>query len=104
MAIKKPVGILHVKVVRATKLLKMDLLGLSDPYAKLSLSGDRLPAKKTTVKKKTLNPEWNENFKLIVKDPQSQFLLVDVFDWDKVIFFSRTQKRNDCLVLLVVFV
>lgn len=104
VAIKKPVGILHVKVVRAAKLLKMDLLGLSDPYVKLSLSGDRLPAKKTTVKKKTLNPEWNENFKLIVKDPQSQFLLVDVFDWDKVIFFSRTQKRNECLVLLVVFV
>lgn len=86
MRIKKPVGILHVNVVRAKKLLKMDLLGLSDPYAKLSLSGERLPAKKTTVKKKTLNPIWNENFKLAVRDPQSQYLLLDVFDWDKVYF------------------
>ena len=84
MAAKKPVGILHVRVVRAMKLLKMDLLGLSDPYVKLSLSGDRLPTKKTTIKKKTLYPEWNENFKLIVKEPQSQFLLIDVYDWDKV--------------------
>lgn len=84
VAIKKPVGILHVKVVRAIKLLKMDLLGSSDPYVKLSLSGERLPAKKTSIKKKNLNPEWNENFKLIVKDPQSQVLNINVYDWDKV--------------------
>ncbi|EYU39612.1 hypothetical protein ABFS82_06G189300 [Erythranthe guttata] len=84
VAIKKPVGILHVKVVRATKLLKMDLLGLSDPYVKLSLTGEKLPSKKTTIKKKTLNPEWNEDFKLSVKDPQSQMLLINVYDWDKV--------------------
>lgn len=84
VVIKKPVGILHVKVIRAIKLLKMDFLGLSDPYVKLNLNGDRLPAKKTTVIKKTLNPEWNEKFKLIVKDPQSQFLNIHVYDWDKV--------------------
>ncbi|RVW53410.1 Synaptotagmin-3 [Vitis vinifera] len=51
--IKKPVGLLHVKVVRARKLLKMDILGASDPYVKLSLSGERLPAKKTSIKMKT---------------------------------------------------
>ena len=84
-AIKKPVGILHVKVVRALKLLKMDFLGSSDPYIKLSLSGERLPAKKTTVKRKNLNPEWNEKFKLIVRDPQAQVLQLYVYDWDKVI-------------------
>ncbi|KAL5569341.1 hypothetical protein UlMin_025916 [Ulmus minor] len=84
VAINKPVGILHVNVVRAHKLLKKDLLGASDPYVKLSLSGERLPAKKTTIKKKNLNPEWNEKFKLIVKDPESQFLQLQVYDWDKV--------------------
>lgn len=84
VAIKKPVGILHVNVVRAQKLLKMDLLGTSDPYVKLSLNGDKLPAKKTTVKRKNLNPVWNEKFKLVVKDPQSQVLQLQVFDWDKV--------------------
>ncbi|KAG8651180.1 hypothetical protein MANES_07G098800v8 [Manihot esculenta] len=84
VAVKKPVGILHVKVVRAMKLLKADLLGTSDPYVKLSLTGDKLPAKKTTIKKNNLNPVWNENFKLIVKDPQSQVLQLQVFDWDKV--------------------
>ncbi|XVF23616.1 hypothetical protein REPUB_Repub13aG0054800 [Reevesia pubescens] len=84
VAVKKPIGILHVKVVRAQKLLKKDILGTSDPYVKLNLTGERLPAKKTTIKKRNLNPEWNEKFKLIVKDPQSQVLHLQVFDWDKV--------------------
>ncbi|XP_042952098.1 synaptotagmin-3 isoform X3 [Carya illinoinensis] len=83
-AIKKPVGILHVNVVRALKLLKKDILGTSDPYVKLSLGGERLPAKKTTIKKKNLNPEWNEKFKLIVKEPETQVLQLEVYDWDKV--------------------
>ncbi|KAL2937503.1 Synaptotagmin-3 [Bienertia sinuspersici] len=64
--VKKPVGILHVKVVRAIKLLKMDFLGASDPYMK------------------NLNPEWNEDFKLIVKDPETQVLELQVYDWDKI--------------------
>ncbi|KAI3778322.1 hypothetical protein L2E82_07528 [Cichorium intybus] len=83
-AVKRPVGVLHVKVIRATKLMKMDILGLSDPYVKLKLNGEMLPSKKTSIKKKTLNPVWNETFKLVVKDPQAQSLQVNVFDWDKV--------------------
>ncbi|KAE7996982.1 hypothetical protein FH972_001658 [Carpinus fangiana] len=84
LAIKKPVGILHVNVIRARKLLKMDILGTSDPYVKLSLTGDSLPAKKTTIKKNNLNPEWHEKFKLIVKEPHTQVLRFEVYDWDKV--------------------
>ncbi|GER47201.1 calcium-dependent lipid-binding family protein [Striga asiatica] len=83
-ATKKPVGILHVKVVRAKKLLNMDFLTTSDPYVKLSLTGERLPAKKTTVKMNNLNSEWNEDFKLIVKEPETQFLQIQLYDWEKV--------------------
>jgi Ca2+-dependent lipid-binding protein len=83
-SVKKPVGLLHVSILRARNLLKKDLLGTSDPYVKLSLTGEKLPAKKTTIKKRNLNPEWNEHFKLIVKDPNSQVLQLEVFDWDKV--------------------
>lgn len=81
---RKPVGILHAKVVRASNLCKMDLFGKSDPYVKLSLVGERLPAKKTTIKMRTLNPEWNEMFKLIIKDPETQVLQLRVYDWEKV--------------------
>ncbi|PIN17295.1 hypothetical protein CDL12_10049 [Handroanthus impetiginosus] len=83
-AMKKPVGILNVNVVRALKLRKKDLLGASDPYVKLKLSGDKLPSKKTTVKHKNLNPEWNEEFSFVVKDPEAQVLELAVYDWEQV--------------------
>ncbi|KAJ4823638.1 Synaptotagmin-2 [Turnera subulata] len=83
-AMKRPVGILTVKVVRAMKLKKKDLLGASDPYVKLKLTEDKLPSKKTTVKHKNLNPEWNEEFNMVVKDPESQALEVIVYDWEQV--------------------
>uniref|UniRef100_A0A7N1A824 Uncharacterized protein n=1 Tax=Kalanchoe fedtschenkoi TaxID=63787 RepID=A0A7N1A824_KALFE len=73
-AFKKPVGILQVKVVRAMKLKKKDLMGASDPYVKLKLTEEKLSTKKTTVKHKNLNPEWNEEFQIVVKDPESQAL------------------------------
>ncbi|RWW23335.1 hypothetical protein GW17_00012422, partial [Ensete ventricosum] len=81
---KKPTGILNVVVVRAYKLKKKDLLGKSDPYVKLKLTDDNLPSKKTTVKRSNLNPEWNEEFKLVVKDPESQALELSVYDWEQV--------------------
>ncbi|KAL1311988.1 hypothetical protein HN51_038640 [Arachis hypogaea] len=83
-AMKVPVGILHVKVLRATNLKKKDLLGGADPYVKLKLSEDKLPSKKTTVKYKKLNPEWNEEFNMVVKDPESQFLELSVYDWEQI--------------------
>lgn len=87
-AMKKPVGILSVKVLRAIKLKKKDLLGASDPYVKLKLTEDKLVAKKTTVKHKNLNPEWNEDFNMVVKDPQSQALELLVYDWEQVLFLG----------------
>ncbi|EOX97689.1 PREDICTED: synaptotagmin-1 isoform X1 [Theobroma cacao] len=83
-AFKRPVGILHVKVVRAMKLRKKDLLGASDPYVKLKLTEDKLSSKKTTVKHKNLNPGWNEEFDMLVKDPETQALEFNVFDWEQV--------------------
>ncbi|KAE8703154.1 Synaptotagmin-1 [Hibiscus syriacus] len=83
-AFDRPVGILHVKVIRAMQLIKKDLLGSSDPYVKIKLTESKLPAKKTTVKMKNLNPEWNEEFNVTVKDPQTQVLKLQVIDWEKL--------------------
>jgi len=66
------------------KLKKKDLLGASDPYVKLTLTEDNLTSKKTTVKHKNLNPEWNEEFSLVVKDPETQALEFQVYDWEQV--------------------
>ncbi|KAK9748560.1 hypothetical protein RND81_02G066800 [Saponaria officinalis] len=84
LAGRRPVGILHVKVLRAMNLRKKDLLGGADPYVKLKLTEDKLPSKKTTVKYKTLNPEWNEEFNLSVRNPESQILELAMYDWEKV--------------------
>ncbi|XP_058215567.1 synaptotagmin-1-like [Rhododendron vialii] len=83
-AMKRPVGILHVKVLKAMNLRKKDLLGASDPYVKVKLTEDKLASKKTKVKQRNLNPEWNEEFNLVVKDPETQALELQVFDWEQV--------------------
>ncbi|XP_074275666.1 synaptotagmin-1-like [Silene latifolia] len=83
-AMRKPVGILHVKVIKAAKLRKKDLMGGADPYVKLKLTDDKAPSKKTAVKHKNLNPEWNEEFKFSVRDPETQSLVLNVYDWEQV--------------------
>ncbi|KAJ8530282.1 hypothetical protein K7X08_037117 [Anisodus acutangulus] len=83
-AMKRPVGILHVKILRAMKLRKKDILGASDPYVKVKLTESKLPSKKTTVKHKNLNPEWDEEFNMVVKDPESQALELSVYDWEQI--------------------
>ncbi|XP_019260744.1 PREDICTED: synaptotagmin-1-like [Nicotiana attenuata] len=83
-AMKKPVGILHVKILRAMKLRKKDLMGGADPYVKVKLTESKLPSKKTTVKHKNLNPEWDEEFNMVVKDPETQTLELSVYDWEQI--------------------
>ncbi|KAJ6690457.1 hypothetical protein OIU85_006696 [Salix viminalis] len=56
--------------------------------------------KKTTIKKKNLNPEWNESFKLVVKDPEYQALQLQVFDWDKVGCHDRLGMQSVPLKVL----
>uniref|UniRef100_M4DJ01 Uncharacterized protein n=1 Tax=Brassica campestris TaxID=3711 RepID=M4DJ01_BRACM len=43
-----------------------------------------VPGKKTVVKHSNLNPEWNEEFDLVVKDPENQVLHLIVYDWEQV--------------------
>ncbi|GMI91340.1 synaptotagmin 2 [Hibiscus trionum] len=83
IAVKRPLGILEVKVLKAVKLQKKDLLGKSDPYVKLNLRDEKLAVKKTTVKRSNLNPEWNEEFSFVIKNPAAQILDLCVYDWDQ---------------------
>jgi synaptotagmin-1 len=67
-------GKLTVVVLEAKNLKKMDVGGLSDPYVKISLflGTKRLKKKKTTVKKRTLNPYYNESFTFEISFEQIQ--------------------------------
>jgi len=53
---------LTVKIIRAEKLAAKDLSGTSDPYVKISLLPDKRHTLTTNVKRKNLNPRWNEIF------------------------------------------
>ena len=63
---------LQIQVLRAKDLMAMDSASLfgggasSDPYVKIHIGDDLVKAKKTTVKNKTLNPTWMENFEFQV--------------------------------------
>ncbi|XP_037306265.2 synaptotagmin-1b [Pungitius pungitius] len=81
-------GKLTVVILEAKNLKKMDVGGLSDPYVKLHLmqNGKRLKKKKTTTKKNTLNPYYNESFSFEVACEQIEKVqvAVTVLDYDKI--------------------
>jgi len=83
-------GRVTVVVLKARNLPKMDITGLSDPYVKIYLlfNNQRIAKKKTHVKKRTLNPVFNESFVFDLpktedglKNVELEFMLLD---WDRV--------------------
>ncbi|CAH1250388.1 SYT1 [Branchiostoma lanceolatum] len=85
-------GKLTIVILEAKNLKKCDVGGLSDPYVKMQLysNNKRLKKKKTTIKKRTLNPYYNESFTFEVPFEQIQRvdLRLTVMDWD------RTSKND----------
>ncbi|XP_068459028.1 synaptotagmin-1b [Clinocottus analis] len=81
-------GKLTLVILEAKNLKKMDVGGLSDPYVKIHLmqNGKRLKKKKTTTKKNTLNPYYNESFSFEVTCEQIEKVqvAVTVLDYDKI--------------------
>ena len=74
-------GTATVRVVRATGLLAADKGGTSDPYVVVQSAGGKKA--KTSVKKKTLEPEWDETLELSVLDAAAP-LSFAVWDHDKI--------------------
>ncbi|CAI7784937.1 unnamed protein product [Closterium sp. NIES-54] len=74
-------GVLQVALLSGRELMACDMNGLSDPFAvlELQLGGQR---RKSRVVKKTLEPEWNENFEFLVEDGKHDMLVVALFDHD----------------------
>uniref|UniRef100_A0A8C3GBJ5 E3 ubiquitin-protein ligase n=1 Tax=Cyclopterus lumpus TaxID=8103 RepID=A0A8C3GBJ5_CYCLU len=63
--------LLKVKVVAGIGLAKKDILGASDPYARLSLYdpiNGEITSLQTKTLKKTLDPKWNEEFFFKTRD------------------------------------
>uniref|UniRef100_A0A663M873 Synaptotagmin 8 n=1 Tax=Athene cunicularia TaxID=194338 RepID=A0A663M873_ATHCN len=79
---------LTVLILEAKKLKRMDSHGLSDPFVKvhLILNRKKWKKKKTSVKKNTLSPYFNEAFVFEVPFNQIQNVdvVISVWDHDKV--------------------
>ncbi|CAI2347755.1 unnamed protein product [Caenorhabditis sp. 36 PRJEB53466] len=79
-------GSLFININRCVELIGMDSTGFSDPYCKVSLTPitSKTHRAKTSTKKRTLNPEWNEQLQFVVpfKDLPKKTLQIGVFDHD----------------------
>ncbi|CAE1269120.1 RPH3A [Acanthosepion pharaonis] len=84
--------VLIVGIVRCASLASMDTNGYSDPYVKVYLKPDKNKKSKfkTSVKKKTLNPEYHEEFSYEIKHIDLSKKTLEVTVWDKDI-----GKSND---------
>merc|ERR1719320_603095 len=69
---------------------KDSFTGSSDPYVVLSLNTVTKVKKvkrqewKTAVKKRTLNPSWDEEFKFEISDYRKEIVEIKVYDYNKV--------------------
>jgi len=53
---------LNLRIISASELAAKDLSGTSDPYVKVMLLPDKKRKLTTNIKRKNLNPRWNETF------------------------------------------
>ncbi|CAH1107654.1 unnamed protein product [Psylliodes chrysocephalus] len=84
---EEPTSKLRLRVVCAKNLMKKDIFGASDPYVRIdlnSISGDEtIDSVLTKTRKRTLSPEWNEEFIFRVK-PAEHKLILQVFDENRL--------------------
>ena len=89
--------VLDVGVLKASQLPAKDFSGTSDPYVRLVLLPDRRLKQQTRVHRRTLEPQFNENFlfRLRRSDVTSRALQLYVYDFDR---FSRHDLIGSVLV------
>lgn len=81
---------LIVVVLKARNLPKMDISGSADPYVKIYLmyNSQRISKRKTHVKKRTLNPIFNESLTFEIPNGTEGLSKVSLefamLDWDRV--------------------
>ena len=84
-------------LLKATNLQRMDISGSADPYIKIYLlhKGSRQAKWKSSVKKNTLVPIYNEPFQFDITDMNLQDIVLDI----SVIDFDRL-GRNDLMGII----
>ncbi|KAI9462339.1 tricalbin [Lactarius psammicola] len=75
-------GSLRVTLLSGHDIHAVDRGGKSDPFAVFTLNGERVY--KSQTKKKTLNPEWHEDFLITVSSRVGADFQVEIFDWNQL--------------------
>lgn len=86
---------LKLKIIQGKDLAAKDTNGLSDPYVRVTLLPDKKHRLDTKIKRRTLNPRWNETFYFEgfpINKLQSRVLHLHVYDYDR---FSRDDSIGE---------
>lgn len=75
-------GILRVLLINGHDIVAADRSGKSDPFVVFTLNGHKVI--KSQVKKKTLDPEWGEEFETEITSRVHAEFSLEVFDWNQV--------------------
>ena len=99
-------GRLKLLVVSAAGLKKADTFGKSDPFCKVLSNDDAVG--KTEVIKKTLDPEWNAEFEITLKESEdgdteieNSNIRFEIFDKDLIgsdDFLGKYEMKNDAIL------
>ncbi|KAF4009078.1 hypothetical protein G4228_000397 [Cervus hanglu yarkandensis] len=93
-------GRLTITIIKARNLKAMDITGASDPYVKVSLmcDGRRLKKRKTSTKRNTLNPVYNEAivFDVPPENIDQIHLSIAVMDYDRALVFMAFLPPPQC--------
>ena len=73
--------VLHIRVLQADQLKKVDTIGWADPYVLIYANGTKIG--KTKIKKNSKAPIWNETFDVDIHHGHVD-LSFKVFDWNAV--------------------
>jgi len=86
---------LKLKIIQGKDLAAKDTNGLSDPYVRITLLPDKKQRLDTKIKRRTLNPRWNETIYFEgfpINKLQSRVLHLHVYDYDR---FSRDDSIGE---------
>ncbi|PIA18508.1 hypothetical protein COEREDRAFT_79947 [Coemansia reversa NRRL 1564] len=75
-------GMVRMRIASATNLPAADKSGTSDPYVVALVDGVKVWESETL--KKTLNPRWNEQAELGIRQRSKTVLTLEVYDWNQI--------------------
>ncbi|XP_066587956.1 synaptotagmin-7 isoform X2 [Prorops nasuta] len=91
---------LVLRIMQGKDLPAKDITGTSDPYVRVTLLPDKKHRLDTKIKRRTLNPKWNEALffeGFPIQKLQSRVLHLHVFDYDR---FSRDDPIGEVFLPL----